>query len=1147
MKNNSCLLIVRRCLLQVFFILIFKFTSAQQNSSISIHQQEFEYYSNIGITASEYEIQNKPAVKPDFKNNKACTLNKIVFSWHPYWNNGLEANYDWSLISDLSYFGYAVNASTGEPTNTYNWSTVNVVTEALANGIRVNLCVTLFSNHATFFASSTSQQTLIDNLISLVQSRGANGVNIDFEGVPSSEKTNFTNFLINLCTQMHTQISGSQVSIALYAVDWNSVFDIPVLNNYIDLFIIMGYDYYWSGSTTAGPNDPLYHFGTTYNYNLSKSITYYLNQGMTPSKLILGLPYYGMEYTTTSNTIPSSVLNPPNSTSRTYKLVRDNTSGNYTSGNKYFDGDSFSPVYIFQSGDWKQCFIDDVYSMGKRLDHVLLREIGGIGIWALGYDDGYSDFWNLLSEKLTDCYVIPCSDTIYDPGGPNKDYYNNENYTYTIAPEGASQVTLNFLSFDVEAGSGAVCDYDYLEIFDGPSTSSSSFGKFCNTTGSPGTIISSGNALTLQWHTDGATVNPGFTAIWTCSIDNIAPTTTISANSWATVDFIASFTDNDNENVALRFYQPLDWNSTEWRANTDNGFLNDNFQLSLNPEWTNISGNWMINSEHLNQTNEDSSNTNLYIPLEQQTGNIYLYHWQMSIGGSGTNRRAGLHFFCDDPTLLQRGNSYMVYFRVDQDKCQIYKSVNNSITIYTDDICSVEPNIWYDYKIIFNAATGEINAYQDNILVSSWTDPAPFTSGNSLSLRTGNCNVLYDNVKAYKQRNETSMISVGASLDDIRYQNPNPSTPSCRIKSIITDEAGNFSTLEGLDVNIDWTPPADITNINDGLAADVDTISNDTVLYANWPASQDTNSGIISYRYCIGTSPDSSDIVSWTDNGINTSVTVSGLSLSWENIYYFSVMTENGAGLFSNVTASDGQLLHNSIIDPVAEFTIVSDSVCEGEPVSFINGSINATSYSWSFPGGTPQTSADVNPLVYFTGGTYQVQLIAFGLYSQDTITHSVTVTVLPAPVANFYSAETEIYMPTPVAYFINASSNADYYYWSFGDGSVSTDVAPWHLYNDTGYYDISLIAYSDQCSNDTLILTGYIHILNPSLVSGILNDKLEVKISPNPFCQFFNILINIPNPGRVRITISDVTGREIALISDKFILPGLYNVKFNS
>jgi hypothetical protein len=97
--------------------------------------------------------------------------------------------------------------------------------------------------------------------------------------------------------------------------------------------------------------------------------------------------------------------------------------------------------------------------------------------------------------------------------------------------------------------------------------------------------------------------------------------------------------------------------------------------------------------------------------MNQDDQHAYLYHWQGQINGTGTNRRAGLHFFCSDPTLDHRGDSYMVFWRADQNKCQIYKVTSNSIVLMTDDDVVVDPNITYDFKIYFDPSTGLIKAY----------------------------------------------------------------------------------------------------------------------------------------------------------------------------------------------------------------------------------------------------------------------------------------------------------------------------------------------------------------------------------------------------------------------------------------------------
>lgn len=224
--------------------------NAQQYTSI--HHEQSVQYNSLNKTTEWYE-QNVNTQEHVFSSQRAsCNLEKVVYGWHPYWVGSAYNNYDWDLLSHMSFFSYEVDETTGNALTTHGWSTSNAVDSALANGVKVTLCVTLFggTDLATFLTNTTSKQNLIDNLISLVQTRGADGVNIDFEGLPASQKTNFANFMVDLCNQMHTAIPGSEVSTVLYAVDWNDVFDFSIMDPVVDHFIVMGYAYYYQGSGT---------------------------------------------------------------------------------------------------------------------------------------------------------------------------------------------------------------------------------------------------------------------------------------------------------------------------------------------------------------------------------------------------------------------------------------------------------------------------------------------------------------------------------------------------------------------------------------------------------------------------------------------------------------------------------------------------------------------------------------------------------------------------------------------------------------------------------------------------------------------------------------------------------------------------------
>ncbi len=400
--------------------------------------------------------------------------------------------------------------------------------------------------------------------------------------------------------------------------------------------------------------------------------------------------------------------------------------------------------------------------------------------------------------------------------------------------------------------------------------------------------------------------------------DPIAPTTQISVPSgWTTANFTSTFTDADNaggSGLDKSYYQVLDYNGTEWHANAANGFFADNFDSYNSPVWSvpASSGTWQVSGGNLLQNDSASANSNIYASLNQNLSNRYLYQFYAMMDPltySGNAHRFGFHFFSDNGALPNRGNSYFIYFRQETSVLQFYKVVNDVYTLSsTVNNVTTAFSQWYDFKVIFDRTAGKIDVYRDNILLGSWTDSSVLTNtGDYISFRTGNCKAKISELKVYRSRLPSVTISVGsAATNDIRFQNPDSAMYSGKIKSIVNDAAGNLSAIASQNIYVDWTVPSCVT-VNDGIGSDIDTVGSLSSLSANWTASNDANSGISKYWYAIGTSAGATDVVSWTDNSHNTSVTKSGLSLASGQLYYFSVKAVNGAGL-NSICSSDGSL-----------------------------------------------------------------------------------------------------------------------------------------------------------------------------------------------------------------------------------------------
>lgn len=514
----------------------------------SIHQEQSEYYNNMGCLDGLDGLENTPPLYwGEVGRGADCMLGKRVFGYHPYWNGNTYLNYQWNLISDLCYFSYELDPYTGDPVTVHDWLTDPAIDSALSNDVKVHLCVTLFSDHAAFFNNPVAGQTLITNLVELVRTREAHGVNIDFEAVPFSQSEVMNDYLVLMADQLHDSLPGTVLSIALPAVDWTLVFDIPLLEQHFDLFFIMGYDYYWNGSTQAGPVAPLYSMTSSYEYNLSRTLSYYQKQGLPASRIILGLPYYGRQWKTQGAVAPSNVIG--SGSAMLYSTIKNGSS--YSQENRKWQPESFSNYYSFYlNNSWYQCFLNELDDLSERYDLINHRGLAGLGIWALGYDNGYPELWQMIADKFTDCAVPVYGDTLYDSGGPYWNYYNDEDYLMTFTSDDSSPLTVEFIDFDLNA------DGDYLYVFDGSDTNGVLIGQF---TGNliPGAMQTSGSSLTLRFISGSSGRNQG----WVIAVRN---------NTYLVDEQIIE--DNDTEDLMNVFPNPT---SGEVNIRLRNSISND--------------------------------------------------------------------------------------------------------------------------------------------------------------------------------------------------------------------------------------------------------------------------------------------------------------------------------------------------------------------------------------------------------------------------------------------------------------------------------------------------------------------------------------------------------------------------------------------
>ena len=184
----------------------------------------------------------------------------------------------------------------------------------------------------------------------------------------------------------------------------------------------------------------------------------------------------------------------------------------------------------------------------------------------------------------------------------------------------------------------------------------------------------------------------------------------------------------------------------------------------------------------------------------------------------------------------------------------------------------------------------------------------------------------------------------------------------------------------------------------------------------------------------------------------------------------------------------------------ISAFTFSPAQGCAPLMVQFTNSSQNAVSYYWDFGNGNSSTLP--NPAnVYSTPGNYTVTLTVSGNGGVTNIS-SMTLQVMPKPIADFTVQQQSACQYTGVFSFNNLSSQFDSCVWDFGDGTISNTVNPVHSYDIAGNFTVKLVVYSKLygCS-DTKVMSNLVTVFPAP--SAIINFSDSVSCDPSHLFEF--------------------------------------------
>jgi spore germination protein YaaH len=356
-------------------------------------------------------------------------LRRQVMGFLPYWEVS-DAVLDYELLSTIAYFSVGSDKygnllkldPDGTPTTGWGgWTSsrlTSIINAAHTKGTRVVLTISVFAwtsgqaaLQGALLGNPAARQNLAVQAADAVRARGADGINLDFEPIVSGYADEYTLFVRAVRAELDKRAAGYQLTFDTTGYIGNYPIEAATAPGGADAIFIMGYDYRTASAGYSGSIDPL----SGPAYDLQDTVNAFAAR-VAPSKLILGVPWYGRAWSTVSDQV--------NARTQTGLKFGASNSVLYDTAAAYakqygrrWDTREQSPWIAYRRQNcsttygcvttWRQVYYDDAESLKRRYDMINRMGLRGTGIWALGYDADRVELRQAIAEKFLNDKTLP--------------------------------------------------------------------------------------------------------------------------------------------------------------------------------------------------------------------------------------------------------------------------------------------------------------------------------------------------------------------------------------------------------------------------------------------------------------------------------------------------------------------------------------------------------------------------------------------------------------------------------------------------------------------------------------------------------------------------------------------------------------------
>lgn len=340
---------------------------------------------------------------------------KIVYGFLPYWNMSTVVLQP--ELTHLAYFSLTIDEDgtlvteidgNAEPgyRQLQSEKLLELNQQAKNYGSRLDVVLSQFDNDTieAFLASDEAQQTFLQSVDSLLLAYPFNGINLDIEYIgeaPQDVREQYSQFIQTVRTHLNETYDGIELTVDMYAAaaTKNQLWEVEKIAPLVDSIIIMAYDFHRSSSPTAGPVAPLFRQDDSSDESINTYLKDFTSKAPT-DKLLLGVPFYGYEWQTTSRE-PGSFTFPQSGATASYKRVKELLTRSDVELQQQWDEQALAPYLTYLENDnYYMIYYEDARSIGYKLEYVNQLNLSGIAIWSLGYEGDSRDLWESVDKQL---------------------------------------------------------------------------------------------------------------------------------------------------------------------------------------------------------------------------------------------------------------------------------------------------------------------------------------------------------------------------------------------------------------------------------------------------------------------------------------------------------------------------------------------------------------------------------------------------------------------------------------------------------------------------------------------------------------------------------------------------------------------------